>query len=281
VPKTSLPVKPGAVLGILKELRASAKRDEPLVVSGANELTSVLRRELMRGGVASAVREQGPLEGAAALVHVLAGPLDLDDEKVLKEAARARIPIVAVIGDRLEPVAGAQTHVPYVLDENVVRVGAGSGFPIEEIARRLAGTLGEAATPLAARLPVLRRAVCEELIRKFSRQNAIVGVAVFVPGADLPVLTLNQVRLVLRIADAYGFEIDKERLPEVLAVVGSGLGFRTLARQAIGVVPVVGWAVKGAVAYAGTRALGEAAMRYFERRAPVTRVAGARALFPR
>jgi uncharacterized protein (DUF697 family) len=49
---------------------------------------------------------------------------------------------------------------------------------------------------------VLRRAICEELIRKFSRQNAIVGVAVFVPGADLPVLTLNQVRLVLRIADA-------------------------------------------------------------------------------
>jgi len=281
VPKTSLPVKPGAVLGILKELRASAKRDEPLVVSGANELTSVLRRELMRGGVASAVREQGPLEGAAALVHVLAGPLDTDDEKVLKEAARARIPIVAVISDRLEPVADAQTHVPYVLDENVVQVGAGSGFPVEEIARRLARTLGEAATPLAARLPVLRRAVCEELIRKFSRQNAIVGVAVFVPGADLPVLTLNQVRLVLRIADAYGFEIDKERLPEVLAVIGSGLGFRALARQAIGVVPVVGWAVKGAVAYSGTRALGEAAMRYFERRAPVTRVAGARALFPR
>ncbi len=39
--------------------------------------------------------------------------------------------------------------------------------------------------------------------------------------------------------------------------------------------------MKGAVAYAGTRALGEAAMRYFERRAPVTRVAGARTLFPR
>ncbi len=101
------------------------------------------------------------------------------------------------------------------------------------------------------------------------------------PGADLPVLTLNQVRLVLRIADAYGFEIDRERLPEVLGVVGSGLGFRAVARRAIGYVPLVGWAVKGAVAYAGTRALGEAAMRYFERRAPVTRIAGARTLFPR
>ena len=276
MPKTSLPIKPGAVLGVLRELRASAKRDEPLVVSGANELVRVLARELARGGVATAVREQGPIEGAAALVHVLAGTVDADDEKTLKEAARARIPIVAVMTGPAEPA-----HVPYVLDENVVRVGSGTGFPVEEIARRLARTLGEAATPLAARLPVLRRAVCDELIRKFSRQNAIVGVAVFVPGADLPVLTLNQVRLVLRIADAYGFEIDKERLPEVLGVVGSGLGFRAIARQAIGAVPVVGWAVKGAIAYAGTRALGEAAMRYFERRAPVTRVAGDRTLFPR
>jgi uncharacterized protein (DUF697 family) len=275
VPKTTLPVKPAAVLSMLKELRAAAQRDEPLVVSGARELVAVLRRELVRGGVASAVREQGPLEGAAALVHVLAGRVDAEDEKVLKEAARARIPIVAVVaGD-------GDGHIPYVLEENVVRVGTGTGFPVEEIARRLAHLLGESATPLAARLPVLRHAVCEELIRKISRQNGLVGVAVFVPGADLPVLTLNQIRLVLRIADAHGFEIDRERLPEVLGVLGSGLGLRAVARRAIGAVPVVGWAVKGAVAYAGTRALGEAAVRYFERRAPVTRVAGARTLFPR
>ena len=38
--------------------------------------------------------------------------------------------------------------------------------------------------------------------------------------------------------------------------------------------------MKGAIAYGGTRALGEAAVRYFERRAPVTRVAGDRVLFP-
>ncbi len=128
---------------------------------------------------------------------------------------------------------------------------------------------------------MLRRPVCEELIRKLSRQNAFVGAVPLKRGADMPVLTLNQVRLVLRIADAYGFEIDKDRLPEVLAVLGSGLGLRQVARKGVELVPVLGWALKGAVAYTGTRALGEAAMRYFERRAPVTRVAGARTLFPR
>jgi len=95
VSKTSLPVKPAAVLGVLRELRASAKRDEPLVVSGAKELVGVLRHEFARGGVGTAIRDQGPLEGAAALVHVLAGAIDADDEQTLKAAARLRIPKTA------------------------------------------------------------------------------------------------------------------------------------------------------------------------------------------
>jgi uncharacterized protein (DUF697 family) len=103
---------------------------------------------------------------------------------------------------------------------------------------------------------------------------------VFIPGADLPILTLNQIRLVLRIADAHGFEIDRDRIPEVLAVIASGFGFRALARKSVGLIPFVGWAIKGGFAYAGTRTLGEAAVRYFERRAPVTRVAGERVRFP-
>jgi uncharacterized protein (DUF697 family) len=186
------------------------------------------------------------------------------------------VPVVAVV----PAAATTPKHVPYVLDENLVHLQGGAGFPVDEIAKRLARALGEEATPLAARLPVLREAVCAELIRKFSRQNGFLGMVVFVPGADLPVLTANQVRLVLRIADAHGFEIDRERLPEVLAVVASGFGFRALARKAIAYVPFVGWVVKGAVAYTATRALGEAAVRHFERRAPVTRVAGERMRFP-
>jgi len=49
----------------------------------------------------------------------------------------------------------------------------------------------------------------------------------------------------------------------VLGVVGAGFGFRTIARELVGFVPVGGWAAKGAVAYAGTKAVGEAARRYF------------------
>ena len=82
----------------------------------------------------------------------------------------------------------------------------------------------------------------------------------------MPVLTLNQVRLVLRIALAYGEEVDKARAAELLGVVGAGFGFRAVARELLDLIPVAGWVVKGGVAYAGTKAVGEAAVRYFEAR---------------
>jgi uncharacterized protein (DUF697 family) len=272
-----LPLKPAAVLGVIREIRASREGDKPLAVGGAKELAAALRRELARGGVAEAVREGSP-EGAAALVYVIAGDVHADDEQALKTARRARVPVVAVL---VGHAAAAPPEVPYVHASEIVAVEPGAGFPVDRIARALARALGERATPLAARLPVLRRPVCDDLISRFSRQNGVIGVAVFIPGADLPVLTLNQIRLVLRIADAHGFEIDRDRVPELLGVIGSGLGLRALAREALGAIPVAGWAVKGAIAFAGTRALGEAAVRYFERRAPVTRVPGERARFPR
>jgi uncharacterized protein (DUF697 family) len=71
---------------------------------------------------------------------------------------------------------------------------------------------------------------------------------------------------VLRIAIAYGQEMDGQRSIEIAGVVGAGFGFRALARQLLDVVPVAGWIVKGGIAYTGTRAVGEAAVRYFEER---------------
>ncbi len=116
---------------------------------------------------------------------------------------------------------------------------------------------------------MLRAAVCEELIRSFSKRNGIIGAAVFVPGVDMPLLTINQARLVLRIGLAFGEPIDKSTGVELLGVVGAGFGFRAIARELLDVIPFAGWAVKGGVAYAGTRAVGEAAVRFFEARAPV------------
>jgi uncharacterized protein (DUF697 family) len=152
--------------------------------------------------------------------------------------------------------------VPFVLATDLVHVRPGAGFPVEEIAEVIARRLGEAGAPLAGRVPVLRRAVADELVRSFARKNGVVGAAVFVPGADMPILALNEVRLVLRLHQAYGLDVDpRERLPELAATMGASFGLRAVARELLDLVPFAGWAIKGAVAYAGTRALGEAAIR--------------------
>jgi len=242
---------PLALVSLVREVRRGSGDQRPLAVAGARELLPIMARQLREGGDPSAVVE-GRVENAAALVWVGA-----PDEDVLRAANRAGVPIVAVTD---------ADEVPYVLATDLVRVPPGQGFPIDEIAEAVARKLGESGTALAARLPTLRGAVCDELIRSFSKKNAIVAAAVFIPGVDMPVLTLNQARLVLRIALAYGQEIDKERAVELLGVVGAGFGMRAVARELLDLVPVAGWAVKGAVAYTGTKAIGEAAVRYFEAR---------------
>ena len=243
---------PLSLISVMRELKRGEGDRRPLGVAGARELVPLLARELRAGGDASAVIEQR-VDGVAALVWIGAA-----DEAIFRQAARARVPIVALT---------EADSLPYVLATDVVRIPPGQGFPTDAIARALARRLGEAGTALAARLPVLRAAVCDELIRSFARRNAVISAAVFVPGVDMPVLTLNQIRLVLRIALAYGQDVDRERALELLGVVGVGFGFRAVARELLDVVPVAGWAVKGAVAYAGTRAVGEAAVRYFAARA--------------
>jgi uncharacterized protein (DUF697 family) len=235
---------------LAKELSTASGDTRPIAIGGP--LADVLQRELTRGGDPRAVRVGGP-ERTALYLQIVGreGP----DEEALKRARRARVPIVAIAEEGVRP--------PYVLAMDVVRLERGVGFPIDEIAEVIAHKLGEDGTALAARLPVLRGAICAELIRMFARKNAIVAAAVFMPGADLPVLTLNQLRLVLRIGAAHGETIDRELLPEIAATVGAGYGFRAVARQLLDLIPVAGWALKSTVAYAGTRTLGEAARQWF------------------
>jgi uncharacterized protein (DUF697 family) len=253
--KKTAKLTPLAVLGAVRGLRAAAGREAAVAVDGATQLVPLLAKELRAGGKPTAVREGGQLDGVAALVWV-GEPV----EDRLRRAARARIPIIAVT---------EAEHVPYVLDTDLVRVRPRQGFPVHQIAAAIARRVGDAGPALADALPVLREPIVDELIRTAARKNGLIAAAVFLPGVDMPILTLNQVRLVGQIARAYGHEVDGRRALELLGVVGAGFGLRAVAREALDVVPVAGWALKGAFAYTGTKALGEAARRYFATTASV------------
>lgn len=244
----ALPVRISTVRALLKEIGVSAQPDKPLVVGGARSLVPALRRELGIGG------GDAP-EGAAVYVHILGGE---DDAAALKRARRARVPIVALAPEEVEAV-------PYVLATDIVPLRGGEGFPVQALCKVIAQRLGEEAAPLAARIPLLRGAVGEQLVESFARKNAVVAAAVFLRGVDFPILVRNQIRMVLRLEQAYGLDPDpRGRVPEIGGTILAGLAFRGVAREILDVVPIARWAVQGGIAYAGTRALGEAALMRLE-----------------
>ncbi|MDO4443285.1 MAG: hypothetical protein Q4B69_05355 [Slackia sp.] len=120
----------------------------------------------------------------------------------------------------------------------------------------------------------VRRPLSLESVRATSIQNAGVGFVAFIPGADLPIMTLNQAKMVLQIAAAYGQPLTFDRVKELAAVIGGGFACRAVARQAVGVVPALGWAIKAGIGYAGTSAMGHAAVEYFEHGGTVAGLAG-------
>jgi uncharacterized protein (DUF697 family) len=266
------PLHPAAIWGVVREVRAQTADFRPLLIAGAPERVAALRATLVEGGDPGAVRDLSgqelsayDLEGADALVYVLEGESGSpEDEAAFRLADRKGVDVVCVMytpSGELPP-----TDLPFVPATQIVVARPGDPPPAEAVAERVAAVAEETNYALAARLPAIRKPICAAIIRRFARQNGILGAAIFIPGADLPALTVNQIRMVLRIAAAYGQDVDRERAVELLAVFGAGFGLRAAARELVGFIPGPGWVVKGGIAYAGTKALGEAAVRYFELR---------------
>jgi uncharacterized protein (DUF697 family) len=82
-----------------------------------------------------------------------------------------------------------------------------------------------------------------------------------VVGADLLMLTKNQVMMLLRLAAIYDQSLDvRDRLREVVAVIGGGFGWRGLARGSAALLPgPLALGLKVTLAYAGTYVVGRAA----------------------
>lgn len=125
----------------------------------------------------------------------------------------------------------------------------------------------------AIAFPFVRRPLARDAVQNTALQNAAVGLVPFLPGADLPIMTLNQAKMVLQIGAAYGQQIDKGRWKEIAAVVGVAYLSRGLVRRLVAAVPVLGFAIRAGVAYGTTAAMGYGVIEYFEGGQNVTGVA--------
>jgi len=135
-------------------------------------------------------------------------------------------------------------------------------------------------------LPVLRETVAAKLTRdaannalKVALASAVVDhipvvgivLGAFASAGDMVAITGIQVMLMLHIEAAYGRDPDMQRAWQLLPVIGGGFGWRTLARELAGFIPVAGIAIKGAIAYAGTIVVGEGVTFFHEQGAHMTK----------
>lgn len=141
---------------------------------------------------------------------------------------------------------------------NIVHVTSLEGTGAQAAMDAILRVLGDEAVAAGRRNPGLRPAVGRHLVRQAARRSAAIG-ALPLPGVDMPVLVLIQVRLVAQLAALHDRPLGAERALEALAIFGAGFGWRAIGRSAVGAIPVAGWAVRGSVAYVATRAVGEAA----------------------
>jgi small GTP-binding protein len=121
------------------------------------------------------------------------------------------------------------------------------------------------AVALGRELPFYRRRMARSVIRNASLLNLLIGMEP-IPLLDIPLLLASQVRLTLRIATIYGESMGPGRAKELITTIGGGVLLRYATQEAVKFLPGPGWIISGSIAAAGTWAMGQVAVAYFESR---------------
>jgi hypothetical protein len=157
-----------------------------------------------------------------------------------------------------------------------LRSGAYSFNPAdtESTARAIVGEHYNLELAMARRFPLFRRPVADKIIHRVSRENALFSLVTALPNVipsviDLPwaigefatdtaFLTMNQIRMALLMAAAHGHIIGyTEQKAQIAVIVAGAFGWRALARELVGKIPLGGGLIpKAAVAFAGTYVVG-------------------------
>jgi uncharacterized protein (DUF697 family) len=275
----------------MRAVHAHVRKPFRFLLCGDFALISELRALLLSGHGDSV-----PLDAAACLESVFPGSPNVTAPKEVRaivwvgrhgDLAGAdlswlkplRVPILALTldadalpsGPSSPPAPGAWAE--YVVPAMTREALRGRFFPhLVECSRGVEIAVGR-------RLPPLRESVAAQLTRdaannalKVALASAVVDhipvlgfvLAPFSSAGDMVAITGIQVMLMLHVEAAYGRDPDMQRMWQLLPVIGGGFGWRTLARELAGFMPLVGIPIKGAIAYAGTIVVGEGVTFFLE-----------------
>lgn len=268
-----LPLNLTKTLKALKEASATADGPASIVLAGDKALVERAREEFSTGGTAPAVATTDAFNGPAGfaagsgevLVILATAEQEAQAEALVGRVAAKRSAIVAV-----DEGPGTRPRASYAATGVVRLAFTDNAAGWDRLFSLCAEAAGDRGTALGRRYPVVRRAAARRLIARAALQNVFIALVFFVPGSDMPAITLNQVKMVLNLAGMYGEPVDKERAVELVGVVALGFGFRGVARRLAKSIPGVAILVRMTIAYAATMAVGMGAIAYFEKGAPAS-----------
>ncbi len=273
-------------------VRAHVRKPFRFLLCGDPALVAEFRMLLLSGHDDGAI----PLDAASCLETIYPdAPLVADPAEVrlvvflgrrgdlagaqLDPLKTLRVPIVGITVDHAsQPSGPASLPAPGTFGEYVVPALTKEALRGRVFIHMVDASKG-VEIAVGRRLPPLREAVAAKLTRdaannalKVALASAVVdhvpvfGVVLgaFASAGDMVAITGLQMMLLLHIQAAYGRDPDVQRMWQLLPVIGGGFGWRSLARELVGFVPVAGIAIKGAIAYAGTIVVGESATFFLE-----------------
>ncbi len=165
--------------------------------------------------------------------------------------------------------------VPAGPDEFVFRRGHE-----QELAKEILAARESVAVALARNFAPLREEYSRNLIRRISAENAMFSLATAIPNiapfmsliwapgefaSDTALLTLNQIRMIFLLGAANDRNVGYgEQKSEIASVITGAFGWRAVARELVGKIPVGGGLLpKAAIAYAGTWVVGSSIERLY------------------
>lgn len=259
-----------AMIKALKQARAA------ISILNPEEILGRARRPLHIGLVASSAAAYAEMEE-----YLLPTSLPLEERTYLMDKVHR-------VGD-----PGVRDEVDLILFEPGIEASAGTYTyhrenPAATAAEILRGN-EDIALPLARQFPAFRAQVVERTIHAVASENALFAIATALPdiipslvelpwafgefASDTVFLTGNQIRMAFLIAAAYGKEVGfGGQKGAILSIAAGAFGWRALARELVGKIPLGGGLIpKGAIAYAGTYAVGKSLEFYYRGHGTLTR----------
>jgi hypothetical protein len=204
--------------------------------------------------------------------------------KIHEEMANYFVPSHQMSNGRYEEVAGlirrgGESAVPAVIgiyEEGVAHPPGGFVYlrnKPEKVICDILEAKPELKLALARQFVAFRKPVSDDIILNVSKENALFSVATSVPAlmpilalpwalaefaSDTAFLTMNQIRMAFMLAAANDRTVGyREQKSEIASLFAGAFGWRAIARELIGVIPMgAGIVPKAAIAFGGTFVMG-------------------------